>query len=70
MKKNKSKKRKEKIINILKKENKNYNVGNQKSNYKEYLYGPEKSSYTNNYNDNFLSENNSRFLPYYKELYE
>ena len=70
MKKNKNKNRKEKIVNILKKENKNYNVGNQKSYYKEYLYGPEKSSYTNNYNDNFLSENNSRFLPYYKELYE
>ena len=51
------------------KENKNYNIGNQKAYYKEFLYGSEKGSMSNYFNENFLSENNSRFLPYYKEIY-
>ena len=49
------------------KENKNYNIGNQKIYYKEFLYGSEKND--NYLNENYLSENNSRFLPYYKEIY-
>ena len=68
--KNKNKSKNEK--NILKKmenhqEKKNYNIGNQKIYYKEFLYGSENN---NNYsNKNYLSENNSKFSPYYKEIY-
>ena len=47
------------------KENRNYNIDNQKTYYKEFLYGSDKGSSVMNY----FSENNSRFLPYYKETY-
>jgi hypothetical protein len=49
------------------KENRNYNIGNQKIYYKEFLYGSEKND--NYLNQNYLSENNSKYLPYCKEIY-
>lgn len=75
--KNKSRKEKNslKMENIEKleeffKDNKNYNVGIQKKYYKEYLYGSENNNYNNYLNEKYLSENNTKFLPYYKENFE
>ena len=66
--KNKSKNEK-KILKKMEncKENRNYNIGNQKIYYKEFLYGSENN--TNYLNLNYLSENNSKFLPYSKDIY-
>ena len=67
---NKNKSKKEKIIYLLKKDSKNYNVGNQKIYYKDFLYGSENNGNNNCLNENIMYENNSKFLQYYKELYE
>ena len=68
--KNKNKTKKEKIVYMLKKDNKNYNIGNQKMYYNDFLYGSEKNGNSNCLNENIMYENNSKFLQYYKELYE
>ena len=73
LKKSKNKFKKGKVLNALKKdntENKNYNVGNQKTYYKDFLYGPEKNNHSSNFlNEVFSSENTSKLFPYIKDLY-
>jgi len=63
---NKKKSKKEKTEKII---DKNNNIINQKAYYNEFLYGSEKESYANYLNENFVSEKNTKFLPYYKEIY-
>lgn len=68
---NLKKSKKEKFLGVLKKENKEnkkYNIGNQKTYYKEFLYGSEKNNHSTNFlNEVFSSENNSKLFPYTKE---
>ena len=70
--KSKQKTKKEKTEKILKmdknKENKNYNIYNQKAYYNEFLYGSEKGN-INYLNENVFNENNSKIVPYYKEIF-
>ena len=68
--KNKNKSKREKIVYMLKEDNKNYNVGNQKMYYNDFIYRLEKNGNSNCLNENIIDENNSKFLQYYKELYE
>ena len=66
-KQNTKKEKTEKILKMDKnKENKNYNINNQKAYYNEFLYGSEKGS-INYLNENLFNENNSKNFQYYKE---
>ena len=73
LKKSKINYKKEKILGVLKKENKEnkkYNIGNQKTYYKEFLYGSEKNNFSSNFlNEVFLDKNNSKLFSHIKELY-
>jgi hypothetical protein len=70
------KNKKGRIINVLKKENtiyankenKNYNFTKEKNHNNNLIFGLERNNYSE-VNENFFNENNSRFFPYYNEIY-